>query len=115
MELKLKGKVKEIMAVENFDSGFSKRQFVITTDDTYPQDVVFELIKDKCDLIDPYAIGSDVEVSFNVRGNFYNGKYYTNIQAWKLAGTAAAPAKKAPPTPAAAPFEVDESDDNTPF
>jgi len=25
-----------------------------------------------------------VSVAFNLRGNEYNGKYYTNLQAWKI-------------------------------
>jgi hypothetical protein len=34
-----------------------------------------------------------VKVSFDIRGNEYNGKYYVNLNAWKLekAGGAAAP------------------------
>ena len=81
----------EIIAIDDiitFDSGFTKREFVIkTTDDgEYPQDIKFELVKDKTALVDKYKIGDKVTVHFNVRGREYNEKYYVNLVAWKLDG-----------------------------
>jgi hypothetical protein len=88
------GKLKWIGSVQSFPSGFSKREFVVTTADKYPQDLKFEIVKDKCSLLDPFEIGQDVEISFDIRGNEYNGKYFVNLSCWKiqLAGAAAAPA-----------------------
>lgn len=84
-ELKLKGKIKLIAEKQVFDSGFEKVEFVITTDDQYPQDVKFEVIKEKADnLIKFNKVGDIVDVSFNVRGNEYNDKYYVSLQAWKV-------------------------------
>ena len=37
MELKLNGKVKLISDLQSWDSGFTKREFVITTNEQYPQ------------------------------------------------------------------------------
>jgi hypothetical protein len=91
------GKLKWIGSVQSFPSGFSKREFVVTTaSDKYPQDLKFEIVKDKCALLDPFEIGEDVEVSFDIRGNEYNGKYFVNLSCWKIqkAG-AAAPAQQA--------------------
>lgn len=84
MELKLNGKVKVIMETQTFDSGFSKREFVVTTQEQYPQDVKLEFVKDKCSLLDSIKVGQDVDVSFNVRGNEYNGRYFVNLNAWKI-------------------------------
>jgi len=84
MELKINGKVKVIMETQTFDSGFSKREFVITTQEQYPQDVKLEFVKDKCALLDSVKVGQDVDVSFNVRGNEYNGRYFVNLNAWKI-------------------------------
>ncbi len=78
------GKIKLIMAEQTFASGFTKREFVVTTAEQYPQDIKFELVKDKCSLIDSYKEGEDVTVSFNVRGSEYNGRYFVNLNAWKL-------------------------------
>ena len=85
MELKLNGKIKLISDLQSWDSGFTKREFVVTTNEQYPQDVKLEFIKDKTSLLDGLGEGDEVEVSFNVRGNEYNGKYYVNLQAWKIA------------------------------
>ena len=88
-ELKLNGTIKMIGELQTFDSGFVKREFVVTTKEQYPQDVKFELVKDKATDFEKYnKVGQDVEVKFNVRGNEYNGKYYVNLQAWYVGNNA---------------------------
>jgi len=92
------GKLKWIGEVQSFPSGFTKREFVVTTAaDKYPQDLKFEIVKDKCAMLDPFEIGQDVEISFDIRGNEYNGKYFVNLSCWKIqgAGAATAPAAQA--------------------
>ena len=39
MELKLTGKVKLVLDLQSWDSGFTKREFVISTNEQYPQDL----------------------------------------------------------------------------
>jgi len=92
------GTIIAIDDVIKFDSGFTKREFVIkTTDDgDYPQDIKFELVKDKTSLVDKYNLGDKVTVHFNVRGREYNEKYYVNLVAWRLEGSEAAVAQQAP-------------------
>ena len=86
-ELKLNGTIKVIGEKQTFDSGFQKVEFVITTEDQYPQDVKFEIVQDKCDDFLKYnKVGKQVEVSFNVRGNEYKEKYYVSLSAWKVFG-----------------------------
>lgn len=84
MALELTGTIKEIFDTQTFTSGFSKREFVITTQEQYPQQVKFEMTKDRADIIESLAIGDLVRVSFNVRGNEYQGKYYVSLQGWKV-------------------------------
>jgi hypothetical protein len=84
MSLEIKGKIKLINPTETFGSGFTKREFVITTAEQYPQDVKFEVVKDKCDTLDKYKTGQEITVQFNIRGNEYGGKYYVSLQAWKI-------------------------------
>ena len=95
MSLELKGKIKLINPTETFGSGFTKREFVITTAEQYPQDVKFEVVKDKCDLLDKFAVGQELTVHFNCRGNEYQGKYYVSLQAWKIEAQAVAPSRVA--------------------
>ena len=90
------GKLKWIGEVQSFASGFTKREFVVTTvADKFPQDLKFEIVKDKCALLDPFEVGQDVAVSFDIRGNEYNGKYFVNLSCWKIQGSAGAPAAPA--------------------
>lgn len=88
------------MDLQTFDSGFTKREFVVTTQEQYPQDVKLELIRDRTNLIESYNVGDTVTVSFNVRGNEYQGRYYVNLQAWRVQNAAAVGADGAPPPPA---------------
>ena len=113
MELKINGRVKLIMDLQSWDSGFTKREFVITTNEQYPQDVKLECIKDKTNLLEGLAEGDEVEVSFNVRGNEYNGRYYVNLQAWKLQKQDDGMNQAAPPAPDFEP--VGDDDDDLPF
>lgn len=80
----LSGKVKEIFDEQTFGSGFTKREFVVTTADKYPQDIQFELVKDKISLIDGVQKGDQVTVSFDIRGREWKGRYFVNLSAWKI-------------------------------
>ncbi len=82
----MEGTVKVIEETQTFASGFSKREFVITTEDKYPQDVKFECTKEKIEMVDRLKVNDRVKVSFNIRGNEYKGRYYVNLQAWKVEG-----------------------------
>jgi single-strand DNA-binding protein len=92
----IEGSVKLIAETQTFGSGFQKREFVITTKEQYPQDVKFELVKDRIDLIDAYKSGDQIKVHFNVRGNEYNGKYFVNLQAWRIEPLSGSAAKSTP-------------------
>ncbi|MEM9282799.1 MAG: DUF3127 domain-containing protein [Verrucomicrobiota bacterium] len=81
----LEGTVKVINEVQQFASGFTKREFVVEVEDgKYPQSIKFECVKDKTSLTDGVQIGDKIKVSFDIRGNEYNGRYYVNLNAWKL-------------------------------
>ncbi|MFT3990545.1 MAG: DUF3127 domain-containing protein [Luteolibacter sp.] len=79
------GKIKLIYDTQTFASGFSKREFVVTTSaDKFPQDLKFEVVKDKCSLLDSFDADQEVVVNFDIRGNEYNGRYYVNLSCWKI-------------------------------
>ena len=101
------GKIKVINEAQSFASGFVKREFVVTTaHDKFPQDLKFEVVKDKCAMLDSFSTGQDVQVMFDIRGNEYNGKYFVNLSCWKIqaanagggsSGSSKGPAQKQPP------------------
>ena len=81
----IEGKILLINDVQTFNSGFTKREFVVEVEDgKFPQQIKFEAIKDKTSLTDGFSIGDAVKVAFDIRGNEYNGRYYVNLNAWKL-------------------------------
>ena len=116
------GKVKVIGDVQTFPSGFQKREFVVTTsDDKYPQDIKLEAVKDDCAKLDQFAAGDDITVSFNLRGNEYNGKYYVSLSAWKFSdATSRASLPHAPRNQSAPPSQAqsgrdDDDNESIPF
>lgn len=99
MAYELTGTVKEIFDEQTFASGFNKREFVVTTEaDKFPQDVKFECLKDKVELVNQLSKGDKVNVSFDINGREWNGKYFVNLVAWKIdAGAKAAAGGDEPP------------------
>jgi len=85
MGYEIEGTIKVIMDVMTFGSGFTKREFVITSgDDKYPQDIKMEFVKDKTALLDRFRPGQRVKVGFEIRGNENNGKFYVSLSAWRI-------------------------------
>lgn len=108
------GTIKVILDTQTFPSGFTKREFVLTTQqEQYPQDLKFELVKDRTSLIDSFDIGQQVTVHFDIRGNEYQGRYFVNLSCWKIEGAQEQEASSSPPE---ASFDGDFSDtDDIPF
>lgn len=120
-EFKLTGALKVINATNQVSDKFSKREFVITDGSSmYPQDIIFQLTQDKCNLLDGLTVGQSVEVSFNLRGREWinpqgEAKYFNSLEAWRIT-----PQSAATPTPivvAQVTTQVaeDEDDDSLPF
>ena len=83
-KLQVSGKLIVLNETQTFPSGFSKREFVIETPGDYPQAIKLEAVKDKCAALDSIPLGSILAVDFDIRGNEYKGKYYVNLQSWKV-------------------------------
>ncbi len=108
--MEVTGVIKVIGEVETFDSGFSKRQVVITTSEQYPQDLAFEFFKDKTSALDSFKIGDKVTIAFNLRGSEYRGKYYVNLNGWKINADVTVPAQGAQPN-----SDIGEDESDLPF
>lgn len=125
MGYKAEGKIHKIFDAEQKSASFQAREFVIeVADGQYPQMVKFQLVQDKCTLVDNYSEGDAVEVEFDLRGREWNGKYFTNLQAWRISragegggdsGGGQAQAPTATAAPAAAPAASSDFDDDIPF
>jgi hypothetical protein len=115
MAYELTGKIKLIQDPKTFDSGFTKREMVVIVEDgKYPQEINLEFVQDKAALLDALQPGQEVTVSFDIRGREYNGRYFNNLQGWKV--VAASDASEPPPPDAEYyPSPSDFGDDDIPF
>lgn len=84
MAYQLSGTVKKIFETQTFASGFSKRSFVVSTVDKYPQEIQFECLKEKADMLNDLSEGQTVTVHFDISGREWNEKYFVNLNAWKI-------------------------------
>lgn len=87
--MEVTGKVKVINPEQQVSASFKKRELVVTTDETYPQDIMIEFTQDKCDLLNSYKAGQSVKVSINLRGREWinpqgEAKYFNSIQGWRI-------------------------------
>ena len=85
MAYDLTGKIKLIQDPKTFDSGFTKREMVVIVEEgKYPQEINIEFVQDKTALLDNLQPGQEVTVTFDIRGREYNGRYFNNLQGWKI-------------------------------
>lgn len=118
MAYELSGKIKLIQEAQTFGSGFTKREMVVIVEDgKYPQEINLEFVQDKVALLDSLTAGQEVTVTFDIRGREYNGRYFNNLQGWKVAllgQEQGHPSSSAPPSyPAGDHGYID--DDDIPF
>ena len=100
--MEITGKIKLINDTEKYDSGFRKREVVITTNGEYPEHIKVEFIQDKCDVLNNYKVGDEVNVGINLKGREWINPqketvYFNTIQGWRIkeAGDNEAAQKKA--------------------
>jgi len=89
--MEIKGIIKKISETVQISDRFRKREFVVeySNNPDYPQPLQFELVQDRCELLDPFQEGQEVEVHFDLRGREWTSpqgqvKYFNSLQAWKL-------------------------------
>lgn len=100
MSFDITGKLIVKGEIEKKSEKFSVRDMVIeVVDGQYPQFVKFQLTNDRCSLLDSYNVGDEVKVHFDLRGREWQGKYFTNLNAWRLENGAGAPPPPANDTP----------------
>ena len=89
--MEIKGKIKIIGETQIIgEKGFKKRELVVTTDEQYPQPILIEFVKDKCELLDTFSENENVSIGINLKGRGWVNpqgvtKYFNQIQGWKIA------------------------------
>jgi len=92
MNYEITGKLIVKNDLQKISEKFQKREFVIEVEnEKNPQwnDVIkFQLVQDRCDLIENIQIDELIKVYFNIRGTKWDkdGRtlYFTNLECWRL-------------------------------
>ncbi|KIX20876.1 hypothetical protein SY27_12650 [Flavobacterium sp. 316] len=84
------GKIKVLNETQTIgDSGFRKREVVVTTQEQYPQHILVEFTQDKCELLNGFNLEQKVKININLRGREWVNpegiiKYFNSIQGWRI-------------------------------
>ena len=84
--LEIRGKIIEILPEKSGQSAngeWRKQEYVLETDSNYPKKICFMAWGDK---IGEFNLkqGDSVEVSVDLESREYNGRWYTDVKAWKV-------------------------------
>ncbi len=128
MRFEAHGKVHAIFDTRQVSARFQKREFVLEMADNpqYPQFVLFQMTGNRCDDLDDFSVGDEVDVQFNLRGREWKSpkgetKFFNSLDVWTIERAGAgAPAYEdnSPPPMAAAPSGDGPpplTDDDLPF
>lgn len=88
----LKGKISRIGEVKQLSGGAEKLNFIVETEEQYPQLIEVELFKHGVSLISGFSVGDQVTVDYNLRGREWinpegESKFFNTIQGWKLSAS----------------------------
>ena len=84
--MEIKGKIVELLlekSGESTNGTWRKQEYILETDSQYPKKVCFMAWGEK---IDQFAIkqGESLVVSVDLESREYNGRWYTDVKAWKV-------------------------------
>ncbi len=120
----MNGKIVVKNDTQQIKDTFKKREFVVSDEGSqYPQEIMFQLVQDKCDLIDPFQVGDEIKVNFNIRGRRWENpktgeiRFFNSLDAWRIEKVDQQPAdSNLPPLPDSEPANMGDSDaDDLPF
>ncbi len=90
MSLEVNGKIVKVLDVESGVSKagkeWKKQNFVIDTGDQYNPEIAFSIFGEE--KVENFAkfnkVGDEVKVCFNASSREHNGRYYHNLDAWRI-------------------------------
>ncbi|NBC84094.1 MAG: DUF3127 domain-containing protein [Bacteroidetes bacterium] len=85
MSFQLAGTIIDIFDENQVTDKFKKREFVVeTSDNGFTEQIKFQLVQDKTNLIEGFQTGQPVKVHFNIKGNKWKDNYFVNLQVWRI-------------------------------
>lgn len=86
MESTITGKLIQVLNAQNItgkNGAMTKQEFVIEVPGKYPKKVCFTMWGAVVDTFN-YERGTEITVSYDMSSREYNGKWYSEIKAWKI-------------------------------
>ena len=98
MAMELEGRIARKLNVQTGTSArgaWAKQEFILEYQEgSFPSQVCMNVWgDDKVKELDKYQVGDKVKVSFNLSSREYNGRWYTDVRAWRMEPANAAPAQ----------------------
>lgn len=129
MALELEGRIVRKLGVQTGTSArgaWSKQEFILEYQEgNYPSQICMNVWgEDKVRELEKYQVNDKVKISFNLSSREFNGRWYTDVRAWRIEpagapqqqayGSAAPAAPNDIPMPSADDMSV-PADDDLPF
>lgn len=115
--MELQGKIIQLLDLQSGqgkNGTWRKQDYILETQGQYPKKVCFNLWGDKIDQFS-VAVGDEVTVSFDIESREYNGRWYTDVRAWKIEKAVAGNVGDVPPPmPGEAPSFPENSGESLP-
>jgi len=111
--MELTGKVIKVLPLQSGEGKngiWKKQEYVIETESQYPKKVCFSLWGDKIEQTH-LSEGEQLNISFDLESREFNGRWYTEVRAWKIAKTS----ENAPQEPQYNDVPPEDPKDDLPF
>ena len=122
MAFEIEGTLVEKFDTQRVNDNFQKREFVVEQKESrngyeFQEFLKFQLVQDRCELINDFNTGDQIKVNFNIKGRKWekDGKvnYFTNLEAWRIENSGGGAAPKQTQEPETSSFS--EEDESLPF
>jgi hypothetical protein len=89
MAMELEGRIVRKLSVQSGNSArgtWSKQEFIFEYQEgNYPSQVCMNVWgEEKVKDLEKYQVGDKVKISFNLSSREYNGRWYTDVRAWRI-------------------------------
>lgn len=89
MALELEGRIARKFSVQTGNSArgaWSKQEFIFEYQEgNFPSQICMNVWgEDKVRELEKYQVGDRVKISFNLSSREYNGRWYTDVRAWRI-------------------------------
>ena len=93
---------------------WKKQEFILETQGQYPKKVCLSLWGEKVDET-RLSVGEKITASINIESREYNGRWYTDVRAWKIAKGNGGGQNEAPPIDSSFAPDASSGSDDLPF